>query len=112
MLTAAYSTGHATYVSCASLYAARFPVGMGGGAAAVCAWKVSCCQPGPESGLSAARAACQARSKPGGLQRVRIGRETRQSTASYAFQGGVECPASAPVRQIQGFEERRISGSS
>jgi hypothetical protein len=22
------------------------------------------------------------------------------------------CPASAPVRQIQGFEERRISGSS
>jgi hypothetical protein len=24
----------------------------------------------------------------------------------------VECPASAPVRQIEGFRERRISGSS
>jgi hypothetical protein len=28
------------------------------------------------------------------------------------LQAETDCPASAPVRQIQGFEERRISGSS
>src|SRR3954463_11086437 len=39
---------------------------------------ISCSQPGPDGGLSAS-AGWQGRMKPGGLERDRIGRETRQS---------------------------------
>ena len=52
---------------------------------------ISCSQPGPDGGLSAS-AGWHGRMKPSGLERDRIGRETRQSILAGHLNGrGSDC---------------------
>jgi len=71
----------------------------------------SCSQPGPDGGLSAS-AGWQGSMKPGGLERERIGRETRQSIRNQRTGGGRTGPGTGIYANLGGITNRSTGAYS
>jgi len=71
----------------------------------------SCSQPGPDGGLSAS-AGWQGSMKPGGLERERIGRETRQSIRNQRTGEGRTGPGTGIYANLGGITNRSTGAYS